>query len=677
MSLGLEVAFLPGIAIARRLDVDGDWKRHLMLTPAFGLLVCLGLAGLCFILEWSLDSLTTMLILANLIALISMRVELEPVGNVKTIQRSPWFWIFTLIACYIAMVPLSYGLPMGVDWVGFSALTDSIARTGGLNLENPSIGQWIYPPAFPMLAAWIGGPPQVAVFLLGTVCFVALLLGIAAIGEKMECGHWTIMAMLMAPALFAKNLDSGYPTVASQLGLIVILTMFSSKLRWELVALTALIVAMIHPTGLIYLATLVTAKLLAEKGDKWTLTEKIQSSILVIAIIFAILIISPAFDGTAVFAEYGWQGGAPLAMYAGLLLPLGIWSAWTLRNDKTARILILWLGINWILSSIHLFDGLQGFTLLSMMSYALYSMSMHAFHIPLATLVGLRLSRLEGGHKSEGGRAAMIVALLLCGVAHSALSELAQHDELHVSSKGDAALFDMLDYLPENSIVYTENEHWGHVYSIPDHIGVTSIPTLGILNQEHSIQNAATSAIISDNIPKLQELGITHAIASPKGIMMQYIQASTHWEKLWSSGGSTIYILEDDGMVSHFQAAEGDNMRPDPWASQRSHDPFNLGDEKLYLTEGSHGFAVNESNAYQVCIMVEFVGNVEAKINGELYQGSGWYNSCSYAGSGGIEISIVSEPEYWINPLGASGRGDSFIDQTGIRVHWIETVFLP
>ena len=271
----------------------------------------------------------------------------------------------------------------------------------------------------------------------------------------------------------------------------------------------------------------------------------------------------------------------------------------------------------------------------------------------------------------------MIVALLLCGVAHSALSELAQHDELHVSSKGDAALFDMLDYLPENSIVYTENEHWGHVYSIPDHIGVTSIPTLGILNQEHSIQNAATSAIISDNIPKLQELGITHAIASPKGIMMQYIQASTHWEKLWSSGGSTIYILEDDGMVSHFQAAEGDNMRPDPWASQRSHDPFNLGDEKLYLTEGSHGFAVNESNAYHVCIMVEFVGNVEAKINGELYQGSGWYNSCSYAGSGGIEISIVSEPEYWINPLGASGRGDSFIDQTGIRVHWIETVFLP
>ena len=674
MSLGLEVAFLPGIAIARRLDSDGDWKRHLMFTPAFGLLVCLGLSGLCFVLGWNLNSLTTLLVLANIIALISMRVELNPVYDVKIIQRSPWFWIFTLIACYIAIIPLTYGLPMGVDWVGFSALADSISRTGGFNLEDPSIGQWIYPPAFPMFAAWLGGAPQVAVFLLGTGCFVALLLGIAAIGDKMGCGHWTIMAMLMAPALFAKNLDSGYPTVASQLGLVVILTMFSSKLRWELVALTTLVVAMIHPTGLIYLTTLIAAKILADKGGTLTLADKVQSSILIASIIFAILIISPAFDGTAVFAEYGWQGGAPLAMYAGLLLPLGLWSAWTLRNDKTARVLILWLGINWVLSSIHLFDGLEGVTLLSMMSYALYSMSMHAFHIPLAVLVGMRLSRLEGGISSDGGRAAMIVTLLLCGVANSALVDLAQHDELHVSSTGDATLFDMLDALPDDSIVYTENEHWGHIYSVPEHIGVTSVSTLGILKQEHSIQNAATTAIAYDDIARLQDLGITHALASPKGIMMQYIQASTHWEKMWSSGASTLYILQDDGLISDFQPVIGDNMRPDPWASQRNYDPFNLGKDRLYLTEGSHSFAVSEEGAYQICVMVEFVGNVDAEINGELYQGSGWYNACSYAGYGGIGISVLSDSEYWINPLGASGRGDLFIDQTGIRVHWIETI---
>ena len=140
-----------------------------------------------------------------------------------------------------------------------------------------------------------------------------------------------------------------------------------------------------------------------------------------------------------------------------------------------------------------------------MLSYALYSMSMHAFHIPLAALVGMRLSKLEGGVSSDGGRAIMIVTLLLCGVAHSALSELSEHEEVHAISDGDAALINALEHLPEGSIVYNENEHWGHIYSIPDNIGITAVPTLGILKQEYSIQNAATTAIIKDDIERLQK----------------------------------------------------------------------------------------------------------------------------------------------------------------------------
>ena len=186
MSLGLGVAILPGIAIARRLDKDGDMKRHLLFMPAFGLLVCLGISGLCFILNWSLETLTGLLILANIIAFITIRVELSSVYIENKIQRSPWFWIFTLVAFIIAITPLSYGSPMGVDWVGFSALADSITRTGGFTLAEPSIGSWVYPPAFPMFAAWMGGPSNMAVFLLGTICFSALLLGVAAVGEKWD-----------------------------------------------------------------------------------------------------------------------------------------------------------------------------------------------------------------------------------------------------------------------------------------------------------------------------------------------------------------------------------------------------------------------------------------------------------------------------------------------------------
>ena len=164
----------------------------------------------------------------------------------------------------------------------------------------------------------------------------------------MGCGHWTIMSMLLAPALFAKNLDSGYPTVASQLGLVVILLMFGEKLRWEVIAITTVIVAMIHPTGLIYLATLVVAQLIVSKRDSFNLTDSIQSMILGASIIIVLIALTPAFDGKAVFAEYGWQGGAPMLMYAGLLLPLGLWAGWTMRSDKNAMILTLWLAINWV-----------------------------------------------------------------------------------------------------------------------------------------------------------------------------------------------------------------------------------------------------------------------------------------------------------------------------------------
>ena len=675
MAIGLEVALLPGFAIARRLDCEGDWKRHLMLSPAIGLLVCFGLAGFTSIFQMTLSALTNLLIIANIIALISIRVEINQIPKNTKIERNPWFWIFTIIACFIAITPLTYMRPMGVDWIGFASLADAVSRNGGFILTEPSAGKWLYPPAFPTFAAWIQGNSLDGVFLLGVISFVALLLGIAAVGEKMGCGHWTIMAMLLAPALFAKNLDSGFPTVASQLGLVMILLMFGEKIRWEIVAFTTITVAMIHPTGLIYLTTLVVAQLIVSKRDSLNLIDSIQSLILGASVILVLFALAPAFDGKAVFAEYGWQGGAPMLVYAGLLLPLGIWAGWTMRSDKNAMILVLWFAMNWLLSAVHIFDGIKGVNILSMLSYALYSMSMHAFHIPLAALVGMRLSKLEGGISSDGGRAIMIATLLLSGIAHSALSELSEHEELHAISDGDAALINALEHLPEGSIVYNENEHWGHIYSIPDHIGITAVPTLGILKQEYSIQNAATTAIIKDDTERLQNLGITHAIASPKGVMMQYIQASTHWEKMWSSGASTLYVLEDDMMTSEFLAVDGENMRIDPWSSLRERDPFGLGDYRSYITEGRHTIPVNDTLAYEVCIMTEFVGDISATINSREISGSGWYNTCVYAGGGGFEIEITSESKFWINPLGASGRGDILFDETGIRIHWIEIIY--
>ena len=52
--------------------------------------------------------------------------------------------------------------------------------------------------------------------------------------------------------------------------------------------------------------------------------------------------------------------------------------------------------------------------------------------------------------------------------------------------------------------------------------------------------------------------------------------------------------------------------------------------------------------------MTEFVGDVSATINSREISGSGWYNTCVYAGGGGFEVEITSESKFWINPLGAS-----------------------
>ena len=145
-------------------------------------------------------------------------------------------------------------------------------------------------------------------------------------------------------------------------------------------------------------------------------------------------------------------------------------------------------------------------------------------------------------------------------------------------SNGDISLFNYINKmeLASNTVIYVENEHWGHFFYGLDRVGVTAVPSVGILKQEKSIQNLATSAIIHDNITKLSDLGITYAIASPKGIIMQYIHKSIHWKQIYSSGGSSLYALEDDSVVSSFLPVLGEEMRIDPWKDLRDLDPFDF-----------------------------------------------------------------------------------------------------
>ena len=74
---------------------------------------------------------------------------------------------------------------------------------------------------------------------------------------------------------------------------------------------------------------------------------------------------------SAVFAEYGWQGGMPMITYNFLLLILGVVAGWKLRDKIEARLLITWIAALWLLTSIHLIEGLENIPVLSLLSYTL------------------------------------------------------------------------------------------------------------------------------------------------------------------------------------------------------------------------------------------------------------------------------------------------------------------
>ena len=139
-------------------------------------------------------------------------------------------------------------------------------------------------------------------------------------------------------------------------------------------------------------------------------------------------------------------------------------------------------------------------------------MGLHAFHIPLAALCALWLSPSTGLNSLESKRGLLsinwdpsvnekigkiITVTVLFGIlsANVITANIAQHNELRPVTNGDIEIRELLKTLPKGSVVYTENNHWGHVYDVPDSIQTTSIPTLGLLLIDETIHPLATSAI--------------------------------------------------------------------------------------------------------------------------------------------------------------------------------------
>ena len=761
----LAISVIPGYALCKVLDGTADIWRKAMLSPALGLLLIYGVCGLVVLSglwTWSLASAVILLLNTLAIAHLKRRVNIEKGltewqkleaamhGMVlenddqditDEVSAQQWFQsnrfkfgmvTGALLCLGVLILPMFQKLPFGVDWIGFAVLAGQISENGNMILSGVNEGSWTYPPAFPALAGWLGELLEIdtgtTVFHLGHYTLAVLIIGVAGAMDHHGAGGQFFISFALGFGLFAKAYDSGFPTVASQLGLVVgllvLLRPSSSRgahhTRGFIIAVSC--VALIHPTGAIYLGLLMVAHIIIGLSLRSEYSENMQklflscSILITLAAAISVIFLAPRMLDTAVFAEYGWQGGRPLITYNGMLLMLSILAGWKLRKTVEGRLLISWIAMLWVLTAIHLIEGLQNIPVLSLLSYTLYSMGLHAFHIPLAALVALWISPSTGLNSLEAQRGLLSInwdptlnekftrvlsSMVLVGIiiANVVVVQIAQHDELRPLTKGDLAIRDALEKLPPDSIVYTENNHWGYVYNLRSDIETTSIPSLGLLKIDETIHPLATSAIKYDNVSKINSLGIEYAVSSPIGTIGWELAESRYWSIVEDFDGSRLWQFNPAGnsqqsiiaAVNETYCVEGCELRLDPWRDNR-YTTFEqmASDYRAFIEEGdastirfdlSRTAFVNS----QTCLFFESVGNVDPftiTIGNQATRvhntEAGWHRNCFVLNETLNQISMdiswseSAESSLWINPSGLSGRGDKLFDSSGIRLHWLE-----
>ena len=763
----LAISVVPGYALCKVLDGSADKWRKAMLSPALGLLLIYGTCGIILLSGlWTWDLASAVILLINALAFAHLKRRVDDKKGLTQWQKleaamhgivlesddkdisdeastQRWFQsnryrfgiIVGMVLCGgVLLLPILQELPFGVDWIGFAVLASQITENGNMILTGVNEGSWTYPPAFPALASWLAQTMDISsgrsVFVLGHYTLVVLIIGGAGAMDHHGAGGQFFVTIPLGFGLFAKAYDSGYPTVASQLGLVVGLLVLlrpssgrgSHHTRGFIIAVSC--VSLIHPTGAIYLGLLMIAHVIIglslrpEHSENFNRLLLACSALITIAAAISIIFLAPRMLDEAVFAEYGWQGGRPLITYNGLLLVFSLLAGWKLRKTVEGRMIVSWIAMLWLLTSIHLIEGLEDIPVLSLLSYTLYSMGLHAFHIPLAALAALWLSPSTGLNSLESKRGLlsinwdpsvnaklgkMISASVLVGIiiANGITANLANHDELRPVTNGDLEIRHLLDDLPEGSLIYTENNHWGHVYDVPYSMQTTSIPTLGLLMVDESIHPLATSAINYNNATKIRELSIDYAISSPIGSLGWKLAESRYWSIINDIDGSRLWQFNYDGdspqatlaIIDLNSCIENCEVRLDPWRNNRYQTLDGLyAHQRAFIEEGlatSVEFNLTRTVfvGSEACLFFEAIGTLD-----DFYltvgsrqivvaeQTSGWHKHCFVLDATYSEITMridwddSASSSIWINPSGLSGRGDRVFDTTGIRLHWLEII---
>lgn len=389
--------------------------------------------------------------------------------------------------------------------------------------------------------------------------------------------------------------------------------------------------------------------------------------------------------------------------------------------------MIIWFSLIWTLSLVHLMEGIIGIGFLTLISYILYSMSMHGFHIPLASLgalglapyIQLRMMKkkkriIENGDESEEYfhanprkiseyflqfSFAICASLLFLTIGW--FTTLHQHSELWVRTEGDRIIHESVD-LPDNAIVFIENRPWGYLLDADSELQRTAFPNLGILEVRENIQYQTYNAILNDDITRLKNLGITHAISSPRGEVGFLLASSDHWSIISEHEGSRIWQFQEIPTeestreimilgIDEVFCQLGCDWRASPWTGLYEWSNSPVPENRSFLKDGSISMDVETSRGMRssmvrvsalieappdqtVSITASSGGNsttIERNTEGSVQMITTLVN-IGDTGLLTIEINADTDNKNWINPTALSGRGDRLIDSNGVWIHWFE-----
>ncbi|MGB0265219.1 MAG: hypothetical protein ACPGAN_02940 [Candidatus Poseidoniaceae archaeon] len=721
---------LPGFVISSYLLKSSNPSIKIASSPMIGLFCLFVIAGTVQVIGFYSPTFLVILVLGmNLISLLLFKQLGQDIGSIlKDVYSTHFsespnrvFSYFFLLVSFLLLSPIFIlDIPYGVDWIGFSNILVALNQSGTMRFTEPNLGAWIYPPGFISAAGLLSIFPTIdefqALMILGFYSLFAIVLGVFAVGEKYKAGIYCGLMMFLGVGLFAKSFDSGWPTIASQIPVLVGLlilqeTDFAVEIGNRVKLLFTILGALIiHPTGAISLLILIFVVLFIQTNKVSKRENRVAFIGIILLFIAASTLLSSNLSNLEQFSEYGWQGGMILIKFNAPLCLIALYFMISHRDNPRIKILSNWLTITWIFSFLHLLPILEELSAFKLLGYICYSMGLHMFHIPFALVSGiglmLGLQSIQENEESENdfnhynskqAITLLLVCCLLLPIGMYALIQTEENKHHFATTSSTLELIDEVNSMEINSVVYTENSHWGYLQIEELNFQTTSIPRLGLMIEDSYVQSEATRAILSNDFQTLGVLGIEYAITSPMGSLHYSLIESNNWDVVIDIDGSRLWKLDANISNTSIQAFALDELNcgqkdctkvKDLWRDYRYNDQLQLGDNRAKLShEATIRIPVDFVNqSGKACLLYEVRGNVDEfnlrfssnnkSIDTTFDTSPGWHLDCAEnISSGSIEIEFdvqISNNIGFVNPSGFSGRAEYLLEKPGIVLHHFE-----